>query len=117
VIRFGTLFEFLACTLCDIVVACMSVQVTRIHGVNGWEIASHFSSRKFDLICWNHPHLGVEDFRLHQFLMAHFFHSAKSALKETGEVCVSLVSGQVVCKERFAERCSRYQVNFFFSFL
>ncbi|CAD7962688.1 unnamed protein product [Amoebophrya sp. A120] len=36
--------------------------------------------RRFDTICWNHPHLGTEDCRLHHFLLCHFFFAAKGRL-------------------------------------
>jgi hypothetical protein len=61
------------------------------HEVNAWELQDY---KNMDFIIWNHPHLGTEDFRLHQFLMAHFFHSAKRALSSTGKIRVSLVQGQ-----------------------
>ncbi|TPX47582.1 hypothetical protein SeMB42_g02098 [Synchytrium endobioticum] len=66
-----------------------------MHGVNAWELQTTFQSRQaFDAIIWNHPHLGTEDFRLHRFLMAHFFKSCADVLAPNGHVCVSLVSGQ-----------------------
>jgi len=44
-------------------------------------------------------HLGVEDFRLHRFLMAHFLHSAMQCRQQpAGTIAVSLVHGQ-------AQRC------------
>jgi hypothetical protein len=53
---------------------------------------------RFHRIVWNHPHLGVENFSLHRFLMAHFFHSARGALiaadNAPTQVIVSLVEGQ-----------------------
>ncbi len=36
-----------------------------LHNVNAWELKHHFGDSRFDLILWNHPHLGTEDFRLH----------------------------------------------------
>ncbi|KAJ3276722.1 hypothetical protein HDV01_002775 [Terramyces sp. JEL0728] len=66
-----------------------------LHEINAWELSSHFS-QKFDVIIWNHPHLGTEDFRLHQFLMAHFFHSAAQVLEPESAVQISLVQGQEV---------------------
>jgi hypothetical protein len=42
--------------------------VTLIHEVNAWELKKHFSS-EFDLLVWNHPHLGIEDFRLHRYVI------------------------------------------------
>ena len=68
--------------------------VTLLHRINAWEIPAQFPGQVFDGIIWNHPHLGVEDFRLHRFLMAHFFHSAATALKPDGFISVSLVRGQ-----------------------
>ncbi|KAJ3152720.1 hypothetical protein HDU86_005475 [Geranomyces michiganensis] len=68
-----------------------------MHGVNAWELPIQFGTEeKFNVVIWNHPHLGTEDFRLHRFLMAHFFQSVASVLSsEPGScVCVSLVEGQ-----------------------
>ncbi|KAI9209102.1 uncharacterized protein BJ171DRAFT_488544 [Polychytrium aggregatum] len=97
--------------------------VKSLHGINAWELLKHFGPAAegdqlqyryfqeggFDRIIWNHPHLGTEDFRLHRFLMAHFFESVASVLKQPGsdlpdredradegQVCVSLVQGQEV---------------------
>ncbi|KAI9003136.1 hypothetical protein BC832DRAFT_593219 [Gaertneriomyces semiglobifer] len=75
-----------------------SERVKVMHGVNAWELQSQFGAiEKFDVIVWNHPHLGTEDFRLHRFLMAHFFQSVASVLNPNSplsSVCVSLVEGQ-----------------------
>lgn len=69
-----------------------------LHNINAWELPTHFpsstNSDKFHSIIWNHAHLGVEDFRLHRFLMAHFFNSAAAVLHPNGFVCLSLVEGQ-----------------------
>ncbi len=35
-----------------------AVQV--LHGINAWELARHFDVCRFDVILWNHPHLGTE---------------------------------------------------------
>jgi hypothetical protein len=67
--------------------------MTVLHEINAWELSLHFDE-KFDLILWNHPHLGTEDFRLHSFLMAHFFSACTKVLKPTGFVTLSLVQGQ-----------------------
>ena len=64
-----------------------------LHEINAWELYKHFDE-KFDLIIWNHPHLGTEDFRLHGFLMAHFFSACTKVLTPTGFVRLSLVQGQ-----------------------
>ncbi|KXS16806.1 hypothetical protein M427DRAFT_55147 [Gonapodya prolifera JEL478] len=66
------------------------------HEVNAWELEKLELQAPLglDFIVWNHPHLGTEDFRLHRFLLAHFFKSAFSALKPGGRVLVSLVHGQ-----------------------
>jgi hypothetical protein len=67
------------------------------HNVNAWAITDAFGSDTlFDVIAWNHPHLGVESFKLHRFLMAHFFHSARASLaaSDNAAVIVSLVDGQ-----------------------
>ncbi|TPX67711.1 hypothetical protein SpCBS45565_g03595 [Spizellomyces sp. 'palustris'] len=73
-----------------------AAEVTVLHGINAWELRDHFGDQnKFDAVVWNHPHLGTEDFRLHRFLMAHFFSSVASVLKPKHScVCVSLVEGQ-----------------------
>ena len=35
-------------------------------GVNAWDLRSSFGAGAlWDVIAWNHPHLGTEDFRLH----------------------------------------------------
>ncbi|KAJ3411019.1 hypothetical protein HDV05_002884 [Chytridiales sp. JEL 0842] len=75
------------------------------HEVNAWELSSTFRPKDesdgidqdekrwtigqredgsvgFDAVVWNHPHLGTEDFRLHRFLMAHFFHSVSQVLRK-----------------------------------
>jgi DNA-directed RNA polymerase subunit RPC12/RpoP len=49
---------------------------------------------QFDAICWNHPHLGTEDCKVHRYLLLHFLHSAISRLKDSGCIIVSLVEGQ-----------------------
>jgi hypothetical protein len=68
------------------------------HNVNAWEIAVSFGvDVRFDVIAWNHPHLGVESFKLHRFLMAHFFDSARASLASSSPnaaVIVSLIDGQ-----------------------
>lgn len=79
------------CATCPLTGPCPCYFVAQI---NAWQIPEQFGDQTFDAIAWNHPHLGVEDFRLHRFLMAHFFHSAAASLKPGGVVCVSLVRGQ-----------------------
>eukprot|EP00051_Salpingoeca_urceolata_P014207 m.180348 g.180348 ORF g.180348 m.180348 type:complete len:492 (+) comp18013_c0_seq2:137-1612(+) len=69
-------------------------RATVIHEVNAWDLAASFGDQRFDVVAWNHPHLGVEDMRLHRFLLAHFFHSVRGQLAEGGTVSVSLVDGQ-----------------------
>lgn len=65
------------------------------HGVNAWDLRRSFGdSQRWDIIAWNHPHLGTEDFKLHRFLLAHFFHSAKQDLRPGGLVVLSVVQGQ-----------------------
>ncbi|KAI8855259.1 hypothetical protein BC829DRAFT_428848, partial [Chytridium lagenaria] len=80
-----------------------SKNVFVMHGINAWELASQFkpcgSDRPnwkngqredgtvgFDAIVWNHPHLGTEDFRLHRFLMAHFFKSVSDVLRKPSDI-------------------------------
>lgn len=64
-----------------------------MHDINAWQTSQQLAGT-FDQISWNHPHLGVEDFRLHRFLMAHFFDSVRRSLTSSGRVTVSLVHGQ-----------------------
>lgn len=65
------------------------------HGVNAWDLRSSFGDGAlWDVIAWNHPHLGTEDCNLHRFLLAHFFAAALIALREGGHVVLSLVEGQ-----------------------
>ncbi|KAI8904793.1 hypothetical protein EDD86DRAFT_212796 [Gorgonomyces haynaldii] len=66
--------------------------VRLMHRVNAWELEQ--LEEQFDLILWNHPHLGSEDFRLHRFLLAHFFDSCLKALTPNGKVQLALVQGQ-----------------------
>ncbi|TPX35516.1 hypothetical protein SmJEL517_g02030 [Synchytrium microbalum] len=78
----------------DILRKLVALENTQVmHNINAWELSTTFA-RTFDAIVWNHPHLGTEDFRLHGFLMAHFFHSCSEVLSPRGHVCVSVVSGQ-----------------------
>ncbi|KAI3631736.1 hypothetical protein MIR68_010209 [Amoeboaphelidium protococcarum] len=82
-----------------------------LHQINAWNLDGHFPDQKFDIIYWNHPHLGTENFHLHRFLLAHFLHSAKNALSDSDNtpsgyqdqsnshafnpcIIISLVSGQ-----------------------
>ncbi|RKP02677.1 hypothetical protein CXG81DRAFT_10461 [Caulochytrium protostelioides] len=88
------------------------------HAVNAWDLKTVFPHQTFHATVWNHPHLGTEDFRLHRFLMAHFFHSVHQVLVPATEsttevddnvdsearashVIISLVKGQEL----------RWQVN------
>ncbi|KAI8801919.1 hypothetical protein BJ742DRAFT_834958 [Cladochytrium replicatum] len=85
-----------------------SPNATVLHGINAWELDKYDfalcdGETKFDIIYWNHPHLGTEDFRLHRFLMAHFFRSAADILKKPSSaspllpvpcICISVVHGQ-----------------------
>lgn len=55
----------------------------------------------FDFVCWNHPHLGTEDCKLHKVLLHHFLHSARELLRKGGssaefrpKVIVPMVEGQ-----------------------
>eukprot|EP00933_Yihiella_yeosuensis_P006988 TRINITY_DN111854_c0_g1_i1.p1 TRINITY_DN111854_c0_g1~~TRINITY_DN111854_c0_g1_i1.p1 ORF type:complete len:521 (+),score=111.28 TRINITY_DN111854_c0_g1_i1:51-1613(+) len=64
-------------------------------GVDALDLRSSFGDGKhWDVIAWNHPHLGTEDFRLHRFLLAHFFASAAGMLRDHGCISLSLVEGQ-----------------------
>ena len=49
-------------------------------------------AKHFDLILWNHPHLGVEDSKSHSRLIAHFIASALKILR--GQLVIRLLTGQ-----------------------
>lgn len=50
----------------------------------------------FDIIVFNNPHTGVENFLRHQILLRHFFHSALAVLAPKGQVWVALCDEQPV---------------------
>lgn len=88
------------------------------HEINAWELLDAFPcGTLFDYIIWNHPHLGEEDFKLHQFLMAHFFESACQVLdpqNPNASIRLSLVQGQETRWNVFnqAERCHLHLDSF-----
>lgn len=49
----------------DVLRQLMTLPVKLMHRVNAWELPSQFNE-KFNLIQWNHPHLGTENFKLHR---------------------------------------------------
>ena len=65
--------------------------VTVMHRVNAISLAGLGS---FSAIVFNHPHLGIEDAKMHRILLAHFFHSCRPHLRPGARVYVSLVEGQ-----------------------
>ena len=69
---------------------------TVVHGVDATDLGSAPLDRApFDAIVFNFPHTGVEDFRRHQALLAHFFDAARPLLREaTGQVQVALANDQ-----------------------
>ncbi|KAF4705427.1 hypothetical protein FOZ62_019123, partial [Perkinsus olseni] len=64
------------------------------HGIDAVRLPEGMRGELFDVIIWNHPHLGVEDAKLHQVLMAHFADSARRVLRSDGRVLLCLVEGQ-----------------------
>ncbi|CAE7573580.1 ZNF470 [Symbiodinium necroappetens] len=50
--------------------------------------------RKWDVVAWNHPHLGTEDLKLHGCLLAHFLDGAAKSLRPNGVVVLALLEGQ-----------------------
>ena len=65
------------------------------HQVNAVDLAGTLgTATKYEMVIWNHPHLGIEDYRLHRQLLAHFFHSCCHVLQENGIVRVVLLKGQ-----------------------
>ena len=64
------------------------MDATDIKGTLNTEKNEASSSSLFDQIIFNFPHLGVEDLRAHQYLLSHFFDSARKCLKNTPEAAV-----------------------------
>ncbi|CAK9014232.1 unnamed protein product [Durusdinium trenchii] len=62
--------------------------------VNAWDLKTSFGDQVWDVIAWNHPHLGTEDFKLHRFLLAHFFAAVTEHLVPDGRVVLTLLEGQ-----------------------
>ena len=78
-----------------------SVQVTSkiVHGVNAVEPTpenSTISLQHFDHVLFHHPHLGIEDAKLHKRFLLHFFHAANYRwMKPNGGLLyLTLVRGQ-----------------------
>lgn len=71
-------------------------------GVNSCDLKASFGTEEFDLIIWNHPHLGIENKNLHKFLITHLFHSANEVLAKNGAIIITLVSGQETRWELFS---------------
>ena len=71
-------------------------QVEVGHGVNAALLTDEYGDRKFQRICWNHPHLGVEDFKRHHQLMIHFLYACKNQLASDvdGLVTITILQGQ-----------------------
>ncbi|CAK0857999.1 unnamed protein product, partial [Prorocentrum cordatum] len=64
-------------------------------GVNAWDLAGTLGEEAcWDVIAWNHPHLGTENCRLHGRLLAHFFACALRHLRPGGRIVLSLLEGQ-----------------------
>ena len=53
-----------------------------------------FGDSRWDVVAWNHPHLGTEDLKLHGYLLAHFFDTAARSLRRNGRVVLALLEGQ-----------------------
>ena len=70
--------------------------VMMAYGVDATNLSNTVCSLEcpFDLIIFNFPHSGTEDFRRHQALLAHFFASAKILLTSCGQIQVALASDQ-----------------------
>eukprot|EP00754_Rhynchopus_humris_P013994 Rhum_TRINITY_DN14357_c33_g1::Rhum_TRINITY_DN14357_c33_g1_i1::g.84289::m.84289 len=90
----------------DNLAAMSACAVSVEHGVNAWELPAHFPGRLFDVVLWNHPHLGTENFNLHRFLLSHFMHSAEKVLRPGGSIVLSVLSGQASrwCVQECGER-------------
>ena len=70
--------------------------VMMAYGVDATNLSNTVCSLEcpFDLIIFNFPHSGTEDFRRHQALLAHFFASAKILLTSCGQIQVALANDQ-----------------------
>lgn len=81
-------------TIRGIRVFCNEVtDVDVYHGINAVDDLNRAFS-KSRLVIFNHPHLGVEDSRLHALFLSHLFYSVKSVLSEDGHFCLTLAAGQ-----------------------
>jgi len=67
-----------------------------VHNVNAWDPRTFSQSHaKWSRILWNHPHLGIENFKQHRFLMSHLFYTTSQLLTDDdGLIMVTLVRGQ-----------------------
>jgi hypothetical protein len=72
--------------------------VTVAHGIDATDLLATLRANRckecFDCVIFNFPHIGTEDFLLHQSLLAHFFDSAITVLRRGGQVQVALANDQ-----------------------
>ena len=71
-----------------------AVEVMHNVDATGLEASDVVRLGPFDLIIWNFPHSGTEDYRRHCALVAHFFASCTSILRRRGQVQVALANEQ-----------------------
>lgn len=57
---FDEVIEKYSCS--SILSSLNEMDCTVLHGINAWNLNSHFD-QNFDVVIWNHPHLGIESFR------------------------------------------------------
>jgi ribosomal 50S subunit-recycling heat shock protein len=75
---------------------------TIVYGVDATKVENSFTEDRFDIVIFNHPHLGgatlleseEKHAKRHHVLLAHYFHSAKKILKQDGVVHVCLCGKQ-----------------------
>lgn len=71
------------------------------HGIDATKVLSTLQESRgddglitFDEIIFNFPHLGVEDMRKHQSLLAHVIHSCKEVMSDTSFLSIALADSQ-----------------------
>lgn len=79
------------------------------HEINALELENSFKG--YDVYVWNHPHIGIEDFRKHSKLLLDFFSCLKSLNAQ--KVIITLVLGQF---ERWDVLNSANSQNYFLEF-
>ena len=64
------------------------------HDTDATQPPPELAAGGFDHVIFNHPHLGVEDARLHGYLLSHAFAAMAALLRPGGRIHLTLVGGQ-----------------------